>query len=97
MEKRKRIAMFVSFPETVHVCRAADGIMRQCEKYGYDLCVFSPAAHLSFPDSEYVKGESNIYDLANIESFDGFILDPITLSGDKDNAVRKSITEKLSN
>ena len=95
MKQRKRIALFASFPETNHVRRITDGIMRQCEKYDYDLCVFAASAHLSFPDTPYVRAESSIYELANFDKIDGVILDPITLTGDEEEQAKKRLLKTL--
>ena len=64
MSGRKRIGLFTAYPETTHVRRILKGIMGQCEKYNYDLCVFASSVHLSFPHTDYVRGESNIFELA---------------------------------
>lgn len=82
MSRRKRIGLFVAFPEMVHVRRIVEGITRQCHKYDYDLCVFSSSTHLSFPHENYVRGESNIYEMANFDELDGVILDYSTVTGD---------------
>lgn len=96
MSRRKRIGLFAAFPEIVHVRRILEGIMGQCKKYDYDLCVFSPSIHLSFPHDDYLKGEANIYNLANLEDLDGIILDTTTLTGDTDNMTQKKLIERLS-
>ena len=77
--RRKRIGLFVSFPETVHVRRITEGIRRRCELYGYDMCVFASSVHVAFPMNDYMLGESSIYELANFDELDGVILDHTTL------------------
>ena len=49
MTNRKRIGFFTAYPETTHVRRILEGIMGQCKKYGYDLCVFASSVQFSFP------------------------------------------------
>ncbi|MBP0962474.1 MAG: GGDEF domain-containing protein [Oscillospiraceae bacterium] len=96
MGKRKRIALFASFPETAHVRRVTDGIRIQCEKYDYDLCVFSASAHLSFPVEAYSRAEASVFDIADFGKIDGVILDPITLKGDKDDYAKNRLLGRLS-
>lgn len=96
MSRRKRIGLFVAFPEIVHVRRIMEGVMEQCKKYQYDLCVFSPSIHLSFPHVNYVRGEANIYELANLDALDGVILDTTMLQGDPDNAISKRLMAKIA-
>ena len=95
MGKRKRIGLFTAFPETTHARRILEGVMGQCSRYGYDLCVFASSVHLSFPHDNYVRGESNIYRLANPEKLDGVILDSISLTGDPDNRTLRNLVSWL--
>lgn len=96
MNRRKRIGLFVALPESAHVRRITEGIMTQCEKYGYDLCVFSPSIHLSFPHKDYTRGEANIYELANFDELDGLIMDSTTLVGDPGDMVQKRILDRIA-
>ena len=93
MARRKRIGLFVSFPETIHVRRIFDGIRQRCEQYNYDLCVFAAGSHVVFPSEFYIKGETNIYELANFDELDGVILDHQTLTGDENDHTAKRILE----
>ncbi len=95
MARRKRIGLFVSFPETIHVRRIFDGIRQRCEQYNYDLCVFAAGSHVVFPSEFYIKGETNIYELANFDELDGVILDHQTLTGDENDHTVKRILERL--
>ena len=96
MRKRKRIGLFVAYPELIHVRRILEGIMEQCKAYDYDLCVFTPNTHLSFPHEDYIQGEANVYELANFEELDGIILDHSTLTGDPGDVFLKRLTERIS-
>lgn len=96
MSRRKRIGVFVAYPELIHVRRILEGIMEQCKAYDYDLCVFSSNTHLSFPHEDYIQGEANIYELANFDELDGVILDYSTLTGDQGDQFLKHLTERLS-
>ena len=95
MSRRKRIGLFTAYPETTHVRRILRGIMVQCEKYDYDLCVFASSVHLSFPHTDYVRGESNIFELACLDRLDGVILDSVTLTGDPEDRIRKKLMSRL--
>ena len=95
MSDRKRIALFAAFPEMVHVRRILDGILSRCEAYDYDICVFASSTHLSFPHIDYMRGESNIYELANLDKFDGVIVDHGSMTDNKDNRSLKRLEERL--
>ena len=95
MGRRKRIGLFTSYPETTHVRRVLKGIMLQCEKYNYDLCVFASSVHLSFPHKDYLRGESNIFELASPDRLDGVILDSVNLTGDQEDRIRKRLMSRL--
>ncbi|MCR5739912.1 MAG: GGDEF domain-containing protein [Lachnospiraceae bacterium] len=94
--RRKRIGLFVAYPELTHVRRIIEGIMVQCEKYDYDLCVFTSNVHFSFPHKNYRHGEANIFELANLDELDGVILDNVTLVGDEGSKIQKRLLERLA-
>ena len=95
MSGRKRIGLFTAYPETTHVRRILKGIMGQCEKYNDDLCVFASSVHFSFPHEDYVRGEANIFSLANLDRLDGLILDSVTRTGDPEDRIRKKLISRL--
>ena len=95
MNQRKRIGLFTAYPETTHARRILEGAMEQCEKYDYDLLVFASSVHLSFPHDDYVRGEANIFRLADPDRLDGVILDSISLTGDPGGAVLKQLLDRL--
>ena len=96
MNRRKRIGVFTAYPETTHVRRILEGVMGQCQKYGYDLCVFASSVHLSFPHDNYVRGEANIFRLANLEKLDGIIFDSVSLIGDPEDQISKRLVSRLA-
>lgn len=96
MSKRKRIALLSSLPEGVHARRVTEGILQQCEKYDYDLCVFGALTHLQLHRKTYVSGEMHIFRLCNFAEMDGVILDTTTLLGDHEELTVRSICERLS-
>ncbi len=95
-DRRKRIGLFVAYPELTHVRRIIEGIMAQCEKYDYDLCAFTSNVHFSFPHRNYRLGEANIFELANLDELDGVILDNVTLVGDEGDQIQKRLLERLA-
>lgn len=95
MSTRKRIALFAAFPEMVHVRRILEGILSRCEAYDYDLCVFASSTHLSFPHDYYMRGETNIYELADIGSFDAIIVDHGSMTGDKDDKTLHKLIDRI--
>ena len=96
MNRRKRIGLFVAYPELTHVRRVIEGTKAQCAKYDYDLCVFASNVHFSFPHLNYLRGEANIFELANFDELDGVILDNVTMVGDKDDKIQKRLLERLA-
>ena len=96
MSGRKRIGLFTAYPETTHVRRILEGITGQCEQYGYDLCVFASSVHLSFPHENYVRGEANIFELANLDRLDGVILDSVSLTGDPEDRIGNRLLSRLA-
>lgn len=91
MDKRKTICLLTSEPDTLHSKRICSGVAAQCEKYGYDLAVFSSMLILNFYYKDYARGESNIYSLVNFSKFDGIIVDSINL----DHAYNSDIFENI--
>lgn len=96
MGGRKRIGLFTAYPETTHVRRVLEGVMGQCKKYGYELFVFASSVHFSFPHENYIRGEGNIFALANLDRLDGVILDGVSLTGDPGNATLNKLLLRLS-
>ena len=95
MGRRKRIGLFTAYPETTHVRRILQGIMRQCRQYDYDLCVFASSVHFSFPHENYVRGESNIFWLPDYDQLDGVILDSTALVGDPGDEISKKLYARI--
>lgn len=93
---RKRIGLFTAYPDTTHVRRILEGIMGQCEKYEYELFVFASSVHFSFPHHDYVRGEANIFELAQLDGLDGVIVDSVSLMGDQDHKILNRLVLRLS-
>ncbi len=95
MKRRKIVGLFTAVPESVHVQRVFEGIFTQCQKYGYDVAVFSPMAHLSGSYTVYTVGEVNIWELANFDLLDGVIVDTISLVENNDETIKNAFCKKL--
>ncbi|SFB95117.1 GGDEF domain-containing protein [Ruminococcus albus] len=79
MSERKTICFLTAVPESVHANRLASGIFEQCQKYGYNVAVFSAMISPDFFFREYAEGEMTIYDLPDFSRFDGIVIDVISL------------------
>ena len=95
MIRRKLIGLITAVPESNHVKRVLEGVFSQCEKYGYNVAVFAPLAHLSTIHRDYIKGELNIYELINFDLLDGVIVDSISLVENNDETIRSYIYNKI--
>ncbi|WP_294478200.1 GGDEF domain-containing protein [uncultured Ruminococcus sp.] len=79
MSERKNICFLTAVPESIHANRLASGIFEQCEKYGYNVVVFSAMISPDFFFREYADGEMAIYELPDFSRFDGIVIDVISL------------------
>ena len=95
MNKRKRIGLLNAVPESIHAHKVFEGVFEQCNKYNYDVAVFSPMHHLSGNYKDYVKGELNIFELINFELLDGIIVDSLSLIENNDTTIWKQLLQKL--
>ncbi len=60
----------------------ASGLAAAGAKLGMDICIFNSQGHMNVAISTSEVGESMIYDLANLEDFDGIISMPATMGSD---------------
>lgn len=95
MGKRKLIGVITALPESIHAKRVLNGIFAQCEKYGYNVAVFAPMINVSSRNTEYLKGELNIYELPNFDMLDAVIVDVISINADNVTYVTDQITGRL--
>lgn len=95
MAARKKIGLLILFPENVYQQRVIRGVFDQCEKYGYDVVVFSPQAQITNFFKEYLQGELNIFEYINFELLDGVIVAPITMTEDRITTLSDYLYEKL--
>ncbi|MBO2516177.1 MAG: hypothetical protein CW338_02720 [Clostridiales bacterium] len=85
---RKRIGCFINNPESTYQQRVLTGLMRQCNRYGWDLVLFTSLVEPCIPYVEYMEGEFNIFSLANFDLLDAVVVVSIPL-------VIEGNTEKL--
>ncbi len=95
MKKRKLIGLITAVPESTHAKRILKGVFKQCEKYGYDVAVFSPLAHLSTMYTDYRDGEWNIFELMNFDLLDAVLVDCISFDEDNTPEFKERIQHKL--
>ncbi len=95
MKKRKLIGLITAVPESTHAKRVFKGVFKQCEKYGYDVAVFSPLAHLSTMYTNYRDGEWNIFELMNFDLLDAVLVDCVSLVEDNTSEFKDRIQHKL--
>lgn len=95
MKKRKNIAVITTNPESIYQTRVIDGVLDQCEKYGYNVSVFAILVHLCHFYKDYLHGEMNIYNLPNFDMFDGVIVTSISFSDNNTMPFFDELLKKL--
>ena len=95
MGKRKLIGLILPSPEEAYQHRIMKGIFRQCEKYDYDVAVFSTLVPVSHTFQDYLKGESTIYDVMSLDKLDGIIVGTLSVCKDGLTWLQDSLLEKL--
>jgi len=97
MGRRKRIALLTAIPEDMHGSAIIEGIRTQCEKYDYDLFIFTPMMHLETAVmKDYVAAEANIYELVNYAEIDGVIIDTVNVVYGLEGKVLERLKERLA-
>lgn len=94
MKTRKRIGLIIANPEQIYQKRVLDGVMKQCERYDYDIVSFSPLVDIWFQDKPYREAELNIWNLINYELLDAVLLITITMTRNSDYSELEKV-EKL--
>ena len=92
---RKKICLVTTVPESIHAQRIIRGAAAQCEKYDYDLCVFSAMTHPQNYVKEYHLGDRKIYELINYGAFDGILLDMVSLEEDPTHELKSIVGDRL--
>lgn len=79
---RKKIAVLMASIDREYQQDFASGLAAAGAKLGMDICIFNSQGHMNVAISTSEVGESMIYDLANLEDFDGIISMPATMGSD---------------
>ena len=80
--RRKRIAVLMASIEREYQQHFASGLAEASAGYGIDICIFNSMGHMDVALSTSETGESRIYDLPDLQAFDGIISMPATMGSD---------------
>lgn len=91
MKNRKRIAVLTAGVVHGYQHLFLKGISAQAKALNYDVCIFSP--FMSYDnETEYQKGENQIFDLIDYAMFEGIIYAPCSFTHDH---IRRKLEAKL--
>lgn len=79
---RKKIAVLMASIDREYQQDFASGIASAGSKLGMDVCIFNSQGHMNVAISTSEVGESMIYDLPDLNDFDGIISMPATMGSD---------------
>lgn len=96
MEKRKLIALITTNPESLYQQRVMEGVLAQCNVYGYDVAVVSTLVQIGHYYKDYLQGEVNIYNLINFDLVDGVVVTSISLSENGQSPVFQQVLDKIN-
>ncbi len=97
MKKRKLVGCILNCPENIYQSRVLDGLMERCEKYGYDLVVFSPLVNCTHFYKDYLFAEFNILELINFDLLDAVVVVSLPLIAMGDWSLFNNVQELLKN
>ena len=81
--RRKRIAVLMASIDREYQQDFASGLASAGSKLGIDVCIFNSQGHMNVAISSTSEiGESMIYDLPDLDDFDGIISMPATMGSD---------------
>lgn len=95
MARRKLIGLILPNPEEAYQHRIMKGILKQCEKYGYDIAVFSTLVEVTHPFLDYLQGEATIYNIMNLEALDAIIVSTLSVCKNGETWLQDILLEKL--
>ena len=93
--KRKIIGCLICRPEGIYQKRMFDGLLTQCERYGYELAVFCPLVDISHYNDDYLKSELNILNLIDYDRFDAIIVASLPFVANDNYAPLERIREDI--
>lgn len=79
---RKKIAVLMASIDREYQQDFASGLASAGAKYGIDICIFNSQGHMNIAISTSEVGESLIYDLPDLNDFDGIVSLPATMGSD---------------
>ncbi len=79
---RKKIAVLMASIDREYQQDFASGLASAGSKLGMDVCIFNSQGHMNVAISTSEVGESMIYDLPDLNDFDGIISLPATMGSD---------------
>ena len=79
---RKKIAVLMASIDREYQQDFASGLASAGIKYGIDICIFNSQGHMNIAISTSEVGESLIYDLPDLDDFDGIVSLPATMGSD---------------
>ena len=79
---RKKIAVLMASIDREYQQDFASGLASAGSKLGMDVCIFNSQGHMNVAISTSEIGESMIYDLPDLNDFDGIISMPATMGSD---------------
>ena len=80
--RRKKIAVLMASIDREYQQDFASGLASAGSKLGIDVCIFNSQGHMNVAISTSEVGESMIYDLPDLNEFDGIISMPATMGSD---------------
>ena len=80
--RRKKIAVLMASVDREYQQDFASGLASAGTKLGIDVCIFNSQGHMNVAISTSEAGESMIYDLPDLNDFDGIISLPATMGSD---------------
>lgn len=80
--RRKRIAVLMASIDREYQQEFAAALVSAGQKNDTDICIFNSQGHMNVAISTSETGESMIYDLPDLEAFDGIISMPATMGSD---------------
>ena len=80
--RRKRIAVLMASIEREYQQHFASGLAEASAGYGIDICIFNSMGYMDVSLSTSETEESMIYDLPDLETFDGIISMPATMGSE---------------
>lgn len=79
---RKKIAVLMASIDREYQQDFASGLASAAAQSGIDICIFNSQGHMNVSISTSEAGESMIYDLPDLNDFDGIISMPATMGND---------------